>query len=419
MGSQAAAKATQPLRGPHARVTVEGAHPNAHLGVVVGVAAEQLRAALAAEGLLEAAVGVPPGLHQPAPSTTADPAPSTCAWAEVRYRCASDSGCNGSRSPRVRGSARRKRTPPQRPLPVSDGLAHPARLYLEGSGRPGSEAEHPAAGHRPATAPRHWPDEPGWLRELMPNDAELARTGLRFRQRLLQHGDVLAEPGDAVHRPLSRRARREATLTAADLRPIRATRRPSRDDGRPAAQRRGSRRRASSPVWPRRPAARRAAAARPSSTRARRPAAPPRGRRIHGRLQGQVAPHPSDARTARGCSAAGRPPTPSGSSATTGSPTGRRPTRARTPRRRTSAAATPARATAGTRSTPARSSAGWARRAPGAVLPGGLARQPPRRARLSRPYEPGGYRPGSSASSASGCRRRSTRTCAASPGCTR
>lgn len=29
--------------------------------------------------------------------------------------------------------------------------------------------------------PRHWPDEPGWLRELMPNDAELARTGLTFR----------------------------------------------------------------------------------------------------------------------------------------------------------------------------------------------------------------------------------------------
>jgi arylsulfatase A-like enzyme len=28
--------------------------------------------------------------------------------------------------------------------------------------------------------PRHWPDEPGWLRELMPNDAELARTGLSF-----------------------------------------------------------------------------------------------------------------------------------------------------------------------------------------------------------------------------------------------
>ena len=28
--------------------------------------------------------------------------------------------------------------------------------------------------------PRHWPTEPGWLRQLMPNDTELARTGLSF-----------------------------------------------------------------------------------------------------------------------------------------------------------------------------------------------------------------------------------------------
>lgn len=28
--------------------------------------------------------------------------------------------------------------------------------------------------------PQHWPDDAGWLRELMPNDAELARTGLSF-----------------------------------------------------------------------------------------------------------------------------------------------------------------------------------------------------------------------------------------------
>ena len=28
--------------------------------------------------------------------------------------------------------------------------------------------------------PQHWPDEPGFMRELMPNDAELARTGLSF-----------------------------------------------------------------------------------------------------------------------------------------------------------------------------------------------------------------------------------------------
>ena len=28
--------------------------------------------------------------------------------------------------------------------------------------------------------PQHWPDEPGWMRELMPNDSELASTGLSF-----------------------------------------------------------------------------------------------------------------------------------------------------------------------------------------------------------------------------------------------
>jgi choline-sulfatase len=28
--------------------------------------------------------------------------------------------------------------------------------------------------------PRHWPESPGWLEELMPNDADLARTGMTF-----------------------------------------------------------------------------------------------------------------------------------------------------------------------------------------------------------------------------------------------
>jgi len=30
--------------------------------------------------------------------------------------------------------------------------------------------------------PQHWPDEPGWLQKLMPNDAEIARTGLTFNR---------------------------------------------------------------------------------------------------------------------------------------------------------------------------------------------------------------------------------------------
>ncbi|QEC48372.1 sulfatase-like hydrolase/transferase [Baekduia soli] len=29
-------------------------------------------------------------------------------------------------------------------------------------------------------APQHWPADPGWLDALMPNDAELRRTGMAF-----------------------------------------------------------------------------------------------------------------------------------------------------------------------------------------------------------------------------------------------
>src|SRR5918998_247643 len=29
--------------------------------------------------------------------------------------------------------------------------------------------------------PRHWPEDPSFVRDLMPNDAALARTGLSFR----------------------------------------------------------------------------------------------------------------------------------------------------------------------------------------------------------------------------------------------
>ena len=82
--------------------------------------------------------------------------------------------------------------------------------------------------------------------------------------------------------------------------------------------------------------------------------------RLHGRLQGQVAPDPPGRRRGLAARRLDASATPSGSSATTGSPSGRRPTRARTRRRRTSAAATPARGRAGTRSTPARWSGGSA-----------------------------------------------------------
>ncbi len=68
-------------------------------------------------------------------------------------------------------------------------------------------------------SPRHWPDEAGWLEQLMPNDAELARTGIRFTRAFcntamcspsratLFTGRFPAEHGVGL------------TLTAADLRP--------------------------------------------------------------------------------------------------------------------------------------------------------------------------------------------------------
>jgi arylsulfatase A-like enzyme len=34
-------------------------------------------------------------------------------------------------------------------------------------------------------APQHWPDDPGWLDALMPNDAELRRTGMAFSQAFI------------------------------------------------------------------------------------------------------------------------------------------------------------------------------------------------------------------------------------------
>ncbi len=67
--------------------------------------------------------------------------------------------------------------------------------------------------------PRHWPDEPGWMRELMPNDAELARTGLSFRNGFCNA--AMCSPSRATL--FSSRFPAEhgvgLTLTAADLRP--------------------------------------------------------------------------------------------------------------------------------------------------------------------------------------------------------
>lgn len=67
--------------------------------------------------------------------------------------------------------------------------------------------------------PRHWPDEPGWLRSLMPNDAELARTGLSFENAFCN--TAMCSPSRATlftgRYPAEHGV--TLTLTAADLRP--------------------------------------------------------------------------------------------------------------------------------------------------------------------------------------------------------
>ncbi len=67
--------------------------------------------------------------------------------------------------------------------------------------------------------PRHWPDEPGWLRELMPNGAELARTGLSFNNGFCN--SAMCSPSRATlftgRYPAEHGVK--LTLTAADLKP--------------------------------------------------------------------------------------------------------------------------------------------------------------------------------------------------------
>jgi len=68
-------------------------------------------------------------------------------------------------------------------------------------------------------APRHWPEDPAWLAELMPNDAELARTGLSFSNAFCN--TAMCSPSRATL--LTGRYPADhgvvLTLTAADLRP--------------------------------------------------------------------------------------------------------------------------------------------------------------------------------------------------------
>ena len=68
-------------------------------------------------------------------------------------------------------------------------------------------------------APRHWPEDPGWLRELMPNDAELARTGLTFRNGFCNTAMCSPSRSTLLTGLFPAEHGVELTLTAADLRP--------------------------------------------------------------------------------------------------------------------------------------------------------------------------------------------------------
>ncbi len=67
--------------------------------------------------------------------------------------------------------------------------------------------------------PRHWPEEAGWREALMPNDAELARTGIRFTRAFCN--TAMCSPSRATlftgRYPAEHGV--TLTLTAADLRP--------------------------------------------------------------------------------------------------------------------------------------------------------------------------------------------------------
>jgi choline-sulfatase len=67
--------------------------------------------------------------------------------------------------------------------------------------------------------PRHWPDDPGWLRELMPNDADLARTGLTFRNSFCNASMCSPSRATLLTGLYPARHGVTLTLTAADLRP--------------------------------------------------------------------------------------------------------------------------------------------------------------------------------------------------------
>ena len=88
-------------------------------------------------------------------------------------------------------------------------------------------------------APMHWPEEPGWLDALTPNDAGCGDRR-EFTPRVLRHRDVLAEPRELPHGHVSLAPWRHADADRGDLWPRRAQP-PGRAAPRrgPGGQRRG------------------------------------------------------------------------------------------------------------------------------------------------------------------------------------
>ena len=66
---------------------------------------------------------------------------------------------------------------------------------------------------------RHWPDDPAWRAELMPNDTELARTGISFENHFSNAAMCSPSRASVFTGRYPAEHGVELTLTAADLRP--------------------------------------------------------------------------------------------------------------------------------------------------------------------------------------------------------
>src|SRR5690242_12962665 len=69
--------------------------------------------------------------------------------------------------------------------------------------------------------PRHWPDEHGWMRQLMPNDAEIARTGVSFSNGFCNTAMCSPSRATLLSGKYPPEHGVELTLTAAELKPDR------------------------------------------------------------------------------------------------------------------------------------------------------------------------------------------------------